>query len=146
MASHVAYIGNIDLVLDREVFGPYSAEVAAAVEKGIDDTGRVLKAETKRDAPIDGGKWQSQGFPPHRAGGTFKSHISHRRTGKGFNHRYKWFVKTPEHRLTHLLANGHRLFIFGKDAHKSTKAIPFVHDAYDHARADLPGNIIRRLP
>ena len=144
MGEHFATIGNIDVVIDREILGPFSEKVAEAVEKGIDVTGNNMKADTKRDAPIDGGKWD--GFPKHREGGTFKKHIASRRRGKGFYHSYKWYVKPPEHRLTHLLANGHRLFIFGRNMHRRTKADPFVHNAYGRACREIKGNIERNIP
>lgn len=145
MGEHMAFISTIDVVLDREILGPYADAAALAVEKGIDLTGMHMKAQTKRDAPVDDDKWKPKGFPPHRPGGTFKAHIAHRRRGKGFAHQYKWYVKVPEHRLTHLLANGHRLFIFGRDAHKRTNPDPFVHDAFGKACAEIAPNVARYL-
>lgn len=143
--NHVAYIGNIDLVLEREILGPYSEKVAVAVERGIDVTGRHMKADTKKGAPVDGGKWEPD-FHPHRRGGTFKDHISHRRLGKGFSHSYTWYVRSPEHRLTHLLAKGHKLYIYGMKTGRRTKADPFVAKAHARARAELVPNVIKELP
>lgn len=145
MGEHVTFIGGIDVALD-DILTHYTAEAAVAVEKGIDVTGNHLSADSKKNAPVDGGKWKSAGFPPHRAGGTYKRHISKRKRGRGFEHSYMWFVKSPEYRLTHLLANGHQLFIFGRNAHKRTKADPFVHDAYDRACREIAANIRRCLP
>jgi hypothetical protein len=37
--------------------------------------------------------------------------------------------------LTHLIENGHELFIFGKDTGRRTKARPHIRDAYERATA-----------
>lgn len=146
MANHVCTVGNIDVVLEREVLGPYAAQLGVAVERGVDKTGFAMKRESKAEAPVDGGKWQPQGFPPHREGGTFKRHISHRRAGRGLDHSFMWYVRSPEYRLTHLLSNGHRLFIFGKPTGRRTKADPFISDPYMKACATIAANIAKELP
>ena len=147
MANHPCTIGNIDVVLDKQIFGPYSAKVALAVERGIDVTGKRMKADTKRDAPVyDPSAAKNRGFPTHRTPGTFKGRISHRRKGRGFGHSYTWYVRSPEYRLTHLLANGHRLYIFGRNTGRSTKADPFLRNAYLKAIAEIRANVIREMP
>ena len=92
----------------------YSQEVT----KGVNDKGREamkkLVSLTKASAPTG-------------RRGRFKKSIAMQEetTGNG-SKRFIWYVKAPEHRLTHLLVHGHAK----KDGGR-TKANPFLKNALD---------------
>lgn len=59
--------------------------------------------------------------------GSFKRNIASKQLAKSKNgSKYLWYVKPPEHRLTHLLVHGHAT----KDGGR-TKADPFLKNALD---------------
>ncbi|MGN0077685.1 MAG: hypothetical protein ACI36V_02760 [Coriobacteriales bacterium] len=122
-------IDDLDVVLEEEVLEPFRAEACEAVAKGIDDTARQMVRETKATAPrsdLD-------------RSGTFAKHIAWKGedTGPG-SHRATWYVRSPEHRLTHLLVHGHATPDGGR-----TRGNRFLHDAVDNA--DVVANIKRRM-
>jgi hypothetical protein len=78
---------------------------------------------------------------PVGARGSFRKNISSkrlvkRRTGS----TYVWYVKAPDHRLTHLLARGHAT----KDGGR-TKADPFLQNAVDQVLPEYEAAIERTL-
>ena len=75
----------------------------------------------------------------------FKRHIAWKSKGYGMSHTATWYVKSPEHRLTHLLVHGHEQFVFGQPTGKRSKAMPFLVDARDKAEEDLVPNIIKEI-
>lgn len=150
---HECTMDDLDVVLSTKILGPFTEQTERAMRLGIDKTGRDMVKRTRGEkdgetykAPVDGGKWRSRGFPPHREGGTFLAHIALARRGTGARHQAIWYVKSPEYRLAHLLANGHELYVFGRKAGKRTKADPFLKNARDKAAAEVMANIIRRMP
>lgn len=63
-----------------------------------------------------------------RASGSFRRHIAvaeEQATAAG-DKRFLWYVKPPDHRLTHLLVHGHATRSGGR-----TKGDPFLHNALD---------------
>lgn len=146
MTDHyVCTVENIDIVLE-EILNDYLKEdVIPGMRKGITKTVQRMVKDTKKTAPEDGGAWRSEGFPPHRAGGTFKKHIGYNTYGFGDAFYGVWRVKSPEYRLTHLLENGHQLYIFGKNQNRRTEALHFVENARDYAELTVCQNIIEEI-
>ena len=74
---------------------------------------------------------------PNGARGSFKKHISSKllqRNSRGS--KYVWYVKPPDHRLTHLLVHGHAT----KDGGR-TKADPFLEDALNQVLPEFENNV-----
>lgn len=92
----------------------YHKEVLDNLDKAGDGAVKKLVKLTKSTAP-------------EGARGSFKRNISSKRLkrdGNGSTH--VWYVKAPDHRLTHLLVHGHAT----KDGGR-TKANPFLKNAVD---------------
>ena len=131
MQTRKCAIDDLDFVLEKEILEPFRAEACEAVAKGIDDTARQMVKETKTTAPrsdLD-------------RSGTFVKHIAWRGedTGHG-SHRATWYVRSPEHRLTHLLVHGHATRDGGR-----TRGNDFLKNALDNAEVKLPANVKRRM-
>lgn len=144
MAEYFCTISNIDIVLNRNILNPYDTAVQLAMKKGIDLTARHMVKNTKANANRDGGKWK--GFPKHREAGVFAKHHAWRGRGQGVRHYAVWYVKSPEHRLTHLLVHGHGLVIFGKPTGRRTRSFPWLAEACEVAKGEVMPNIIKELP
>lgn len=90
----------------------YSKGVTERVNLAGKDAIEKLKKLTKATAPV--------------ASGSFKKHIAttdETNPATGETH-YIWYVKAPDHRLTHLLVHGHATKSGGR-----TKADPFLQNA-----------------
>lgn len=144
MANFYCTIDTIDVVLEKNILNPYSTQAQQAMKRGIDRTARNMVAETKATANQDGGKWR--GFPKHRPGGVFAKHHSYRGRGEGLRHYAIWYVRSPEHRLTHLLVHGHGLVIFGRRTGRRTRGFPWLAMACERAQAEVVPNIVKELP
>lgn len=102
----------------------YSEEVNAALADATEQSMTKLVKLTKANAPV--------------ASGSFKKNITSdvrnlskaKRAAHGGLHgrvvRSVWYVKAPDHRITHLLVHGHRTRNGGR-----TKADPFLQNALD---------------
>lgn len=90
----------------------YSKAVIEGLDKESADAVKKLVKLTKATAPKG-------------ARGSFKEHISSKLLQKSLRgSKYVWYVKPPDHRLTHLLVHGHAT----KDGGR-TKADPFLENA-----------------
>ena len=92
----------------------YHNSVVEAMDEAGDAAVKKLVKLTKSNAPVG-----------HR--GSFKRNIASKlleRNSRGS--KYVWYVKPPDHRLTHLLVHGHAT----KDGGR-TKADPFLKNALD---------------
>ena len=61
-----------------------------------------------------------------RSGGNFARSIASKEAKEPRGSKFIWYVKAPNHRLTHLLVHGHATKNGGR-----TKADPFLHNALD---------------
>lgn len=75
--------------------GKWNKNVQQNVKKAVDDTMKELVANTKRDAPVDTGKYR----------GAISSKVTINKDGE---YQKTWFVKSPHYRLTHVLEKGHK--------------------------------------
>ena len=75
--------------------GKWSKDVEENVRKAVDDTMKTLVSNTKRDAPVDTGKYQ----------GAISSKVTIKKDGE---YQKTWYVKAPHYRLTHVLEKGHK--------------------------------------
>lgn len=93
----------------------YREEVAEAIDAAGEKALRDLVKQTKASAPVG-------------ARGTFKKNIAGKVLEKNLNgSRRVWYVKAPDHRLTHLLVHGHATVAGGR-----TRANPFLKNACDN--------------
>ena len=86
-------IGKLaDTIADE--LASYTTNVASGVKQAATDTMRELVADTKADAPVRYGNYK-------------KAITSKQLFENEFERRLTWYVKSPYHRLAHLLENGH---------------------------------------
>lgn len=105
--------GDLGAAIEQELT-IYHAEVVEKLDAAGDAAVKQLVKRTKATAP-------------EGARGSFKRNIAGKRLKKDANgSTHVWYVKPPDHRLTHLLAHGHAT----KDGGR-TKANPFLKNAVD---------------
>lgn len=103
----------------QQTLALYHQDVNEAVDECSKKAAKDLEKRTKATAPV--------GYR-----GSFKRNISSKLLKKSVNgSTYVWYVKPPDHRLTHLLAHGHAK----KDGGR-TRANPFLSDAVDVVKRD----------
>jgi hypothetical protein len=97
----------------------YHEEVVNRVNNLSADAAKALVKKTKATAPV--------------ASGDYKKHIAQKLVSQNFlgNKIYAWFVRPPDHRLTHLLVHGH---LTSKG--DRTKEHSFLADACDEVLSD----------
>lgn len=123
-------IDSLSAVLEEEILKPFVGDMRKANKAGIQKTMKQVVKETKK-AKFD------HAYPTARPNGTYQSHITHTGEPVGTDGwKETWHVRSPEHRLTHLLAKGHAT-VDGK----RTKSNPFLQDARDNAERSILGNI-----
>ena len=97
----------------------YHTDIVSAVDELSNAAVKRLVKLAKRTAPQGARK-------------SYKKHIASKRLRKDSNgSTYVWYVKPPDHRLTHLLVHGHAT----KDGGR-TKADPFLRKAVDEVLPD----------
>ena len=79
----------------NDILTEYSKEITTAVKAETEKAMKDLVKETKTTAPKDRPKY-------HKSITSDTAHENARELVK------RWYVKAPEHRLTHLLNNGHQ--------------------------------------
>lgn len=96
----------------------YSQEVTEEINRASEEAVKTLAKKTKATAPV--------------ASGSYKKNISSKLLKKGERgDTYVWYVKAPDHRLTHLLVHGHATRNGGR-----TKKNPFLQNALDEVLPD----------
>ena len=87
----------------------------------------VEKLDAVGEAAVKDLVKRTKSTAPKGARGSFRRNIASKRLEKNERgSKYVWYVKPPDHRLTHLLAHGHAT----KDGGR-TKADPFLKNALD---------------
>lgn len=123
-------IDSLAAVLEEEILKPFVGDMRKANKAGIQKTMKQVVKETKK-AKFD------HAYPTARPNGTYQSHITHTGEPVGTDGwKETWHVRSPEHRLTHLLAKGHAT-VDGK----RTKSNPFLEDAMGSAERNILKNI-----
>ena len=93
MATKTININSLSSEI-QEQLNQYAGTITDKVKNLTLQTAKELTENTKRDAPV--------------RTGDFKRHISYKKTSENsWGSTYTWYVKDPEYRLTHLIANGH---------------------------------------
>lgn len=120
LKSRVSAVGlGKALQAELDSYNAYTQEAVDACSRRAAD--RLLKI-TKATAP--------KGFRKK-----FRRSIAikevYKQRGKYAGRTYIWYVKPPDHRLTHLLVHGHATKNGGR-----TKADPFLKDAIDQVEAE----------
>jgi len=96
----------------------YSQAVTEEINRASEEAVKTLAKKTKATAPV--------------ASGSYKKNISSKLLKKGDRgDTYVWYVKAPDHRLTHLLVHGHATRNGGR-----TKKNPFLQNALDEVLPD----------
>lgn len=106
--------GDLTTVIEQELT-VYSREVTERVDAAGKKAIKKLVRLTEETAPIG-----------ERMGGNFATSISSKEIKGKRGNKYVWYVKPPNHRLTHLLVHGH----VTKDGGR-TKPNPFLKNAVD---------------
>lgn len=92
----------------------YSEEVTQRVNQAAEEKIKKLAVLTRKSAPV--------GYR-----GKFRKAIASKcKEKRAWGNTYVWYVKAPEHRLTHLLVHGHATRNGGR-----TKGNPFLQNALD---------------
>lgn len=92
----------------------YHEDVNKAIDAKSEEAAKKLVKLTRATAPV-GNR------------GSFKKNITSKQTEKTLNgSTYTWYVRPPDHRLTHLLVHGHATRDGGR-----TKGDPFLQNALD---------------
>lgn len=103
------------------------AEVQADVYSMADDARDALRADV--------GSWsQTEDLPGGRERLTYERgwESYHHKMAEG--HVQAVVANRTAPGLTHLIENGHELFVYGRDAHRRTKPRPHIKEAYEKAR------------
>lgn len=101
----------------------YRQEVNEAIDAASESAVKALVKRTKATAPV--------------ARGDFKRSITSKRLRKDLNgSTHVWYVKAPNHRLTHLLVHGHAKRDGGR-----TKADPFLKNALGEVLPEYEKNV-----
>lgn len=102
----------------------YHRDVTEEIDNLSEQAVKALVKKTKVTAPVG-------------ERGSFRKNIASKLTKKtDRGSTYTWYVKAPDHRLTHLLAHGHAT----KDGGR-TKANPFLHNAVAEVLPDYEKNV-----
>lgn len=103
---------NLEAAIQQEL-SLYSDEVVDRVNQAGRESAKKLEKLTKATAPV--------------ASGSFKRNIATKEVDAGHGmKKFIWYVRPPDHRVTHLLVKGHATRNGGR-----AKADPFLRNALD---------------
>lgn len=120
-------IEDLDTVI-RQTLTMYHEDVNAAIDEASDKAVKKIVKRSKAAAPVG-------------ARGSFKKNISSKCLKKTKNgSTYVWYVKAPDHRLTHLLVHGHVTKNGGR-----TKSNPFLQNAVEQTIPEYTQDIKEAL-
>lgn len=105
----------------------YHKDVLDAVNAAGDKAIKALVKKTRATAPVG-------------ARGSFKRSITSKTEQGARGNKYTWYVKPPDHRLTHLLVHGHAT----KDGGR-TKADPFLANALEEVKPEYERDVEEAL-
>lgn len=111
-------IGGIADAITKELSG-YTKEVAEGVKAATDETAEELLQNTRADAPVRYGKYK-------------KAMAIKKRYESDYEKRVTWYVKSPYHRLSHLLEKGH-----AKRGGGRVKAFPHIANNEEKAKKNF---------
>lgn len=106
----------------------YSAGVVTALDAAGEKAIKELVKKTKATAPVG----RRKSYRKNIAGKLLK------KSDRG--NTYVWYVKPPDHRLTHLLVHGHATKSGGR-----TRANPFLANALKQVLTDYEGEVEEAL-
>lgn len=127
MGKQTIKVTDLPNAISRELT-IYGQEVTERVDKIGDAAIKELAKLTKETAPVG-------------ARGSYKKNIASKRLVKNrTGSTYVWYVKAPDHRLTHLLVNGHQTKNGGR-----TRADPFLKNAVSKVLPEYEAAVERTL-
>lgn len=108
----------------------YHDDVTKRVNSLSEEAAKSLVDKTKATAPKS------------KKGGSYRRHIASKLLSENRfgNKTFVWYVKPPDHRLTHLLVHGHQTSKGGR-----TRKFTFLHEAWDQVRAEYENNVTEEL-
>lgn len=122
--------------------GDFYSMVMHEFEQMVDSAKRDLQADVYAAADdatshlkADVGDWSQTEDLPER------ERLHYERGWKAYKHKpteegvEAVVANANAPQLTHLIENGHELFVFGRDTGRRTKARPHIKDAYEYAAA-----------
>lgn len=116
--SNQITIDRLPEVISRELEN-YSKEILKGIDGASERAAKKLVKLTKATAPVG-------------TRGQFKKSITSKKIESGpLSTARVWYVKSPDHRLTHLLANGHATRNGGR-----VQGDPFLRQSWDTVRAE----------
>lgn len=122
MAKQTIKPGDLGKVIEQQLT-IYHEDIVERVNAQSEAAVKALVKKTKATAPIRTGDYRKN----------ITSKLLEKKAGGNI---YVWYVKSPLHRLTHLLVHGHETANGGR-----TKADPFLRDALDTVLPEYEKNV-----
>ena len=113
-----------------DITGRYSAAAVRNIKKAVDDVTDEMADTVRRNVRFQ-----------ERTGNYVKNFKTRTVHEDAVSKRNRWYVDNGEHRLTHLLENGHRVVDRNGRVHGRTRAYPHIKHGAAYAREALPERI-----